>query len=153
MNDNTTGFLEAFSISLSAWLLCLVLPSVAIGQQEEVIQGGEIEYHQHCAVCHGEKGRGDGVMARDLAVKPADLTLLAAQNGGTFPFWRVYRTIDGRELVRGHGSREMPIWGRRFEEEAHEAGQLQETLIKGRILGLVFYLQSIQREPDKSGVR
>ncbi len=84
-------------------------------------------------------------MVKDLALKPADLTQIARRNGGVFPFWRVYRTIDGRELVRGHGSREMPVWGRHFQEEARRAGAVQETLIKGRILGLIFYLQSIQR--------
>lgn len=132
-------------VGLAVGLLYFVLPSSAAAQHEEVIQGGEIEYQQSCAVCHGPDGRGNGVMARDLAVKPADLTQVARRNGGVFPFWRIYRTIDGRELVRGHGNREMPVWGDRFQQDTREAGPLGETLVKGRILGLVFYLQSIQK--------
>jgi putative copper resistance protein D len=31
-------------------------------------------YQQHCAVCHGESGYGDGPAARGLRPKPADLT-------------------------------------------------------------------------------
>ena len=145
MQHRRTEFYHGFSVSVALGLLYFVLPSIAAAQHQEVIQGGEIEYQQHCAVCHGSDGRGGGAMAVDLAVKPADLTQVASRNGGVFPFWRIYRTIDGREFVRGHGTREMPVWGRRFQEESREAGPLQETLVKGRVLGLVFYLQSIQR--------
>src|SRR5204863_2825591 len=31
-------------------------------------------YARHCAVCHGERGRGDGASAAGFATKPADLT-------------------------------------------------------------------------------
>jgi hypothetical protein len=29
-------------------------------------------------------------------------------------FWQVYRVIDGRAEVEGHGTREIPIWERSF---------------------------------------
>jgi mono/diheme cytochrome c family protein len=112
-------------------------------QDMEVIMGGDIEYQNHCAVCHGVDGKGQGLMSRYLTVQPADLTLLSKKNGGTFPFWEIYRAIDGRE-VRGHGTREMPIWGDRFRAQAGGNDSGSRAQVAGRLLGLVFYLQYIQ---------
>jgi hypothetical protein len=86
-------------------------------------------------------------MAALLVFKPADLTQLRKINKGEFPFWRVYRTIDGRELVRGHGSRGMPLWGFVFQvEEGANGSSEKEDLVRGRIWQLVYYLESIQVE-------
>ncbi|WP_348642573.1 c-type cytochrome [Mesorhizobium sp. B2-4-6] len=81
--------------------------STAAAQQ---MSNGEQEYLNSCAVCHGVDGRGDGPMADVLRKRPADLTTLARRNGGEFPYWRVYATIDGRGLVPEHVERDMPIW-------------------------------------------
>ena len=89
---------------------------------------------------------GDGPTAGILSVKPPNLTQLSKKNGGTFPFWEAYATIDGsNEKMQGHGTREMPLWGHRFRAERGSA----ETWIhgsRGRILSLVHYLESIQVE-------
>ncbi len=59
--------------------------------------------------------------------------------------WQVYRIIDGREEVKGHGTRDMPIWGEVFRQP--EGGRpVDETHAIGRILALVYYLQSIQEK-------
>ena len=115
-------------------------------QQEELVAAGEIPFQRHCATCHGLNGKGDGVVASTLTVQPADLTQLSKKNNGEFPFWHVYRTIDGRERVRGHGTREMPIWGAEFRAETGGGTPAAEAYVRGRILELVFYLQSIQGE-------
>src|SRR5215467_7761503 len=81
----------------------------ALAQQTEVIAGGELEYQRNCVVCHGIDGRGDGIMRKYLTVPPANLRQIAKNNGGKFPFWEVYRKIDGQTEVRTHGTREMPI--------------------------------------------
>lgn len=52
-------------------------------------------FEDYCQACHGSGGRGDGPMAKDLKRRPADLTGIAARNGGTFPMARVMSTIDG----------------------------------------------------------
>ena len=52
----------------------LVLPSMS---------GREI-FRYYCATCHGRDGRGNGPVAGELKVKPANLTRLAADNGGTY---------------------------------------------------------------------
>jgi hypothetical protein len=74
---------------------------------------------------------------------PADLTQLSKKNNGQFPFWRVYRTIDGREEVVAHGPRAMPIWGARFLMQEGGA-PLDEHVVLGRILALVYYVESLQ---------
>jgi hypothetical protein len=78
-----------------------------------------------------------------MTVKPANLTLLSKKNGDKFPFWHVYGVIDGREEVKGHGSRDMPIWGAEFLVQTGSANPAQSQ-VRGRIFELVYYLQSIQ---------
>ena len=84
-------------------------------EPENAAEAGEIsgadEYYRLCAVCHGENGRGNGPMWRMLKTPPPNLTLLAKNNGGHFPFLRVLEMIDGRNMIEAHGSREMPVWG------------------------------------------
>jgi mono/diheme cytochrome c family protein len=142
----TMSDLRKRKIRAAAWLLAglswLIMP--APGQaQEVVLTSGKLEYQQYCAICHGKEGKGGGSMADLLRAKPADLTQLSKKNRGQFPFWRVYRTIDGREEVMGHGTRTMPIWGSHFLVE-EGGGPLDEHVVLGRILALVYYLESLQ---------
>ena len=133
-------------------LLFVIFVATSIGlsqrtapaQDPEVIAGGEIEYQRYCATCHGVNGKGRGPMANFLTIEPSDLTRLAKRNGNKFDFWQVYRTIDGREQVRAHGTREMPVWGTHFQAEAKGYDQVSRAEVAGRILGLTFYLQYIQ---------
>lgn len=85
--------------------LCLATPCAA----QDVERGAEA-YADHCAVCHGLDGIGDGPMAPALMFAPADLTTLAARNDGVFPTARVVRRVDGREEVMAHGG-PMPVFG------------------------------------------
>ena len=129
----------------STIVLLVVLRRSALAQDDAVLANGQQEYHSYCATCHGVTAKGDGPMAELLTRKPANLTQLSRKNGGEFPFWKAYRIIDGREEVMAHGARNMPIWGARFSsEEGGEPGA--ESSVQGRILGLVYYLQSIQEK-------
>ena len=125
------------------WVLSLPSAS-ARAQESEVIAGGELEYQNACAICHGVDARGNGIMSRYLTVKPASLRQLRLTPGGNFPFWEVYRKIDGQFEIRGHGTRDMPIWGDRFRAQAGGDGKSAQSQAAGRILSLVFYLQYIQ---------
>jgi len=109
---------------------------------QELIERGRMVYTIYCGNCHGPSGRGDGPTGRILEVKPSDLTKLSDGNDGEFPFGKVYRTIDGRETVRGHGDSRMPIWGLTFQEL--DADTNQEDQVRGKILQLIEYLKSIQ---------
>ena len=114
---------------------------------EDVINTGHVVYQTHCAVCHGPRGQGDGPFASLLRVAPADLSRLAARNGGEMPFWPVYETISGAELLPAHGSREMPIWGEAFARESGLTGLDPATYTRGRIFNLLAWLRFIQRAP------
>jgi len=96
-------------------------------------------FRAYCASCHGADGKGGGPAAQALKVKPADLTLLAKNNGGQFPSNRVRSAITGEEVLASHGSREMPIWGPIFH-------QIESDVDRGnvRLENLVNYLESMQ---------
>ena len=106
---------------------------------------GEEEYRVACAICHGESGKGDGPFAPLLNITTPNLTTLAQANDGVFPFLDVLMVVDGRTGVRAHGDSAMPIWGERFAASAADAGLYGSELeVRGRLLALVTYLETIQ---------
>lgn len=101
---------------------------------------GQTEYQSSCAACHGVNAKGDGPVSKELKTRPADLTVLAKNNNGVFPYDTVYQMIDGRNTTVGsHGTREMPIWGYRF-------GPPQAFRFKNRVLAVIDYLKRIQEK-------
>ena len=136
------------SIANVSFLALLLVASIFNGfvsaQPIEVVSAGELEYQRNCAICHGLEARGDGIMGRYLTVEPANLRQLAKHNGGEFPFWEVYHKIDRQTEIPVHGTRDMPIWGERFRDEAGSDGKAAITHAAGRILSLTVYLEYIQ---------
>lgn len=130
---------------LVAATLVWMTPGGGLAQEEIVLTHGKREYLAYCASCHGLQGKGNGPLSMILTVDPADLTQVRKKNNGEFPFWRIYKIIDGRDIVRGHGAANMPVWGAEFLME-EGGGYLDEDRVIGRILGLVYYLQSIQEK-------
>jgi mono/diheme cytochrome c family protein len=102
--------------------------------------GGDV-FRTYCAACHGTSARGDGPLADSMRRRPADLTEIAQRNGGTFPSGVVYRTIDGRQPLRGHGGPDMPVWGDAFKRSVETT---TEEGVRNKIESLVLYLESIQ---------
>jgi len=121
----------------------------ASAQQQDVTTAGKLEYQKSCAVCHGREGKGTGAMAKLLKIKPADLTQLSAKHEGFYPFWDVYRIIDGRKEIGAHGSGDMPIWGTVFKQESG-TDRGAELAAHARILEIVYYLESIQASSHRS---
>jgi nucleotide-binding universal stress UspA family protein/mono/diheme cytochrome c family protein len=109
-------------------------------QIKQTIAGGEL-FRTYCAACHGTAARGDGPVASAMSRKPADLTEIAKRNGGMFPAELVFRTIDGKNPVRGHGGPDMPVWGDAFAR-SRDGGD--PAKVKTMIQSLVDYLESIQ---------
>ncbi|MGC1502993.1 MAG: cytochrome c [Sulfitobacter sp.] len=106
---------------------------------------GQAFYAQNCASCHGANGRGNGPISGDLKPKPADLTILARGNGGTFPTARALSYIWG-DPVEGHLIRVMPEFGRGMAIDLvplEVDGVLTPT--PRALAGLLGYLESIQR--------
>lgn len=104
-----------------------------------------------CSGCHGDDGKGRGPVAIELKTKPADLTAIAARNGGTFDREQVYKQIEGLDMPASHGTSDMPVWGAWFVHQAIGEGVLIEdarTAAKEatqRINNLVKYLESLQQ--------
>ena len=111
--------------------------------QPEPAREGRQTYARACASCHGPAGRGDGPVAGTLAVPVPDLTLLAAGHGGTFPRDFVIGVITGEQKIGAHGTREMPVWGQRFDAEPGAAVAVVYT--RQRVEMLASYLESLQK--------
>lgn len=120
--------------------LCLAMPAAAADQGE-----GRTAFADHCATCHGTGARGDGPMAAVLSIRPADLTRLAAGNGGVFPTARVLRRIDGTTEVMAHGG-PMPVFGLLLQgpSAAIVAPDGSEVVAPEAIVGIAAWLETIQ---------
>ncbi len=119
----------------------IACPAVA----EEVSRGQEF-FADHCVVCHGPGATGDGLMAPLLMIRIADLTQLAADNGGVFPTDRVIRRIDGTHEVLAHGG-PMPLFGLLLEgpSDVILAPDGSEIIASEAIVEITAWLQSIQK--------
>jgi len=60
-----------------------------VDNKAELVKGKKL-YNQMCAVCHGAKGKGDGVAGAALNPKPTNFTLASvqAQSDGAL-FWKL----------------------------------------------------------------
>ena len=149
------GVLRTIAVCSLGWLLALgfiivfgLLASPALSAQAgtpqlppaaRVYDGGQL-FRDHCATCHGTRGKGDGPMSVALRRPPADLTKFATMNGGVFPSERLRRIIDGRD-VPSHGDRSMPVWGVSLRTSRDGGGY---DSVEARIDALVRYIQSLQ---------
>lgn len=141
----------ARSFTAASLALGLALPSLALAEQlSPTAEAGRQEFNTYCVPCHGTSGTGDGVAAKALKSKPADLTRIAERNGGTFDAAKVAEIIDGRADMPAHGSREMPIWGDHLGEDAADQAD-SESLVQGRVALLVAYLETIQVKAPAEG--
>lgn len=99
-------------------------------------------FRNYCAPCHGLDGRGKGPVSGALRDVVPDLTTLSRRNGNTFPATHVRNTImfGTDELMRAHGTKQMPIWGPVFHEI-----EFDQDLGNVRLENVTKYLESIQR--------
>ena len=133
-------------VSLIVGILFVAYSQSARAEESPAAQRGHNLYEQYCMDCHGMKGQGDGVLAEDLKVAPADLTTIAARRKGVFPEPEIREIIDGRRRVRAHGPLNMPLWGKSFGMAAASAGGPTEAETRDKINALVDYLKSIQKK-------
>lgn len=123
-----------------------VLASAGLGAcmpQQAAEVSGRALYAEHCAVCHGDGGRGDGPAAAGLTPPPTDLTRLAAGNDGVFPLVRVMSYVDG--YTRADGS--MPEFGPLLEGPnlMVDTGDGVMTPTPEPLVALAEYLRGLQR--------
>lgn len=135
-------------IALSAGLLLCSLGNQSTAAER--VDFGREEYRENCLNCHGEAGDGNGPYAHMLNKSASDLTRLSKENNGVFPFSRVYEVIDGRDVIKGHGTRDMPIWGNAYRiisgEVMFEVPYNPEWFVRSRILALIEYISRLQKK-------
>ena len=141
--------IHSAAVRLIAALL-VFLAAATWGQQTEIKKtpvpytapsSGKGMYLAYCASCHGQNGKGDGPAAPSMKYLPADLTQLAAKNGGKFPENRVSQTIQGDAPASSHGSKDMPVWGPIFRA----MGTTSDGVAQLRVRNLTKYIASLQQ--------
>ena len=113
---------------------------VTVRAQGSQPYSGSSDYQVYCSSCHGAEARGDGMIAKSLKKRPADLTQLSKRNNGVFPEEKVFKTIDGRK-GSAHSDTDMPVWGDVFAKASESAGAENTAL---RIDTLVKYIETLQ---------
>jgi mono/diheme cytochrome c family protein len=99
---------------------------------------GKSLFHEYCAACHGPNGKGGGPAASALKVAPGDLTQISKKNEGKFPEARIMRVLTGDESVTAHGTQEMPIWGKVFNDMS------SVSMAQTRLHALLQYVEGLQ---------
>jgi hypothetical protein len=144
---------SAYRLAILVSVFCLVFVfGMARGSQEATpkpknnpkvqliasLNGADL-FQSYYANCHGTNGKGDGPLASFLDTKVSDLTTIAKRTGGIFLATRVRAIIAGDELIKTHGTREMPIWGPIFHqiERGHDYGEV-------RLQNVTRYVESLQ---------
>ena len=133
----------------TAVLGAALIAAPVLGYAQLAVDIGKREYTLSCTICHGDSGKGDGPLVEYLKKPAADLTKIQKNNMGVFPFDRLYEVIDGREAIGPHGTREMPIFGRDYNQEAGEYFGFAdpkgiESFVRGRIIALIGYIYTLQ---------
>ena len=132
-------------------MMLLLVPSGRGATAQEEGEGfwaanGRVSFRLYCASCHGVDAKGNGNVAKYLKVQPADLTRIE-ERYGEWPEERLYEIIDGREEVRAHGRREMPVWGDVLMSPLSDTSPTEEEgemRADRKIRELVIFLRSIQ---------
>lgn len=140
---------------ISVVTILLMISALAMAQQKPVenvpsvkhvpitnapSNSGKEMFTAYCAVCHGKDATGNGPAASAMKTPPANLTLLAKNNGGKYPASHVASVIRGQATTPSHGSQDMPIWGPLFSS----ISQGHEAQVHQRITNLVSYIDGLQ---------
>jgi len=113
--------------------------------RQQANAAGKELYRQHCSVCHGVDGKGNGSLYdansadKSVRVPPADLTLLSQRNAGKFPAARVRDAIYSKGPIPAHGTPDMPAWG-----DVFYSSKSDPKLIEARVRNLTAYVESLQ---------
>jgi len=123
-------------------LVLLALPAIVHTQAQTgatPVARGQETYQESCAVCHGRRGKGDGMAAKALNPPPTDLTTVSKQNRGAFPTARLTTVLKAADTTRAHSSA-MMVWRALFLAEANGDSKAADA----RISDLLAFIESIQ---------
>ena len=111
----------------------LFLDATATAWAQNAAEGKKL-YVSYCSTCHGEKGKGDGLAAGSLPVKPADHTNGAIMNQLSDQFLVDIISKGGSAVGK---SSFMPPWGSSIDGK--------------QIRDIVAYLRTIADPPYNAG--
>lgn len=126
-------------------LSVLVVSACVLGQAGGKMPSGAQDFADYCSACHGAGGKGDGELASGLAKRPADLTGLAARNGGAFPTTRVMAKIWGYTGGKA-GESPMPNFGPLLDSDLvpYDGGDGIMSPTPLRLVQIAEHLKTIQ---------
>jgi mono/diheme cytochrome c family protein len=144
----TTRFtLRAGALAATSLLTATLLTTTAVraagpdqATPNNALMGADI-YRMYCASCHGVTARGDGPLAASMRRTPPNLTEITKRHKGAYPKELIFKIIDGRERVPGHGGPDMPVWGDAFMRTSDGATR---STVQFRIQALVDFLETLQ---------
>ena len=135
--------------SLSTWrpmvrlLAVLGLPLAACAREPAYPRHAAAMYVQYCASCHGVTGKGDGPAAA-LSPPPTDLTK------SDLNLAELMKVIDGRRIVRAHGTAAMPVWGQVFEQAVDDPGRTHRQALRD-VQAVAEYVRALQARAREGG--
>ncbi|HKY08717.1 MAG TPA: cytochrome c [Candidatus Binatia bacterium] len=118
-------------ICIALGFCLLVIISVSSAQAQNQAEGQKL-YTAYCTSCHGDKGKGDGVAAGSLPVKPQDHTNGAVMNKMTDQALADVISKGGGATGK---SSFMPAWGSSLNEK--------------QVRDIVAYIRSLAVPPYK----
>ena len=104
---------------------------------------GKAVFDQYCASCHGLAADGRGPVAEEMKIIPPDLRKLGQKYGTPLPKQKLRDIVDGREMVRAHGTSDMPVWGEQLVHNVPPTANA-EFFKRGTIIVIVDYLDTLQ---------
>ncbi len=146
-------FAVAAALGISAPLVAQAPASARARLRPIASIAGKDLYKAYCEQCHGPEGKGDGPSAAALKTRPADLTQIAARNGGTYNRTSVESFIMGVRpggrldvdknagqivVMKADGPDEMPPWEPRFRK------MWPDEPVRVRVGNLAKYLETLQ---------
>ena len=92
----------------------VVINEVRLKWQDVARLDGDVLYSNLCSACHGTDGKGAGPAVSSLTKGVPDLTVLSANNNGSFPHKQVENVIRGKTRIVARGTIDMRVWGQQF---------------------------------------
>jgi mono/diheme cytochrome c family protein len=135
--------MNRFGLGLVAALL-LTLWFPVLARAADAPNPAKAAYLKYCSACHGDSGKGDGVVSGFMTPRPTDLTQLAKKAGGTFPATAVMQGIDGTKSVRGHGDADMPVWGELFRRDTSISDPARDAEVRAKVQLIADYVATLQ---------
>jgi len=128
---------------MGAWAWFVAASFALAGAAGAADHPGKAVFDQYCASCHGLSADGSGPVAAEMKIAPTDLRTLGKKYGMPLPKPKLREFIDGRDMVRSHGTSKMPVWGEDLIRSAPPTANV-ELFKRGSIIVILDYIETLQ---------